>query len=203
MEEDDDKGKVVPIYSAMDRVERFLTPPGSALPNLCGEIRAMEAVVVLMGSFADHGKVDPDTYSEALKSLFMNYPEVAVRQIVRNLPLKLKWLPTIFEIKEALEDNVDPGRKFRIPKGNTPDTSSRDTSKQLKGRRYVGTEVWEDGKGCVSKKFGEWEGKPCIAENDPVRPKTWREQRHYTIDQLMENADGYIKNGYQLRMDKE
>lgn len=151
----------------------------------------MEAVLVLMGQFADYGKADPDVYAEGLKSLFMDYPEVVVEQVAKGLPSKQQWFPSMYEVKEALEDAQDPGRKFRMAKATTPDTFSKepDTSKELKGRRYKGTKVYEDGKGIVSHKFGEWDGKPCIAQDDPNRPKAWHEQRHYSIEELMANAE--------------
>lgn len=54
---------------------------------------------------------DPDTYLRALTALLGSYPSDVVQAVVdprSGLPSRLKWLPTIAEVKEACEREMAP-----------------------------------------------------------------------------------------------
>jgi hypothetical protein len=209
-----------PRYSALDANRSMTSPANSARgslvarASLCSQSVATNATKVLIGSFPDHGKSDPEVFSRQVIDLFMQYPEAVVAIVAKSMPLRVKFFPSLSEVREALDDTRDPGAKFRIPDSrSTPNTFRDDpplpettseyrtnvirralgylpetchpigetdgpgrSNKQVPDREYRRGKVYENGK-LVSEKFGEWNGQPCIAENDPVRlgePKGWK-----------------------------
>lgn len=66
---------------------------------------------VLLGCYRAGDSSDPDTYIRAVTAVFGEYPIEVVKGVCdprMGLPAKSKWLPTIFEIKEACEDEMVP-----------------------------------------------------------------------------------------------
>ena len=75
----------------------------------------------MLGAFSDFGKADPEIYRRMVYELFMEYTQAVVVQAAKQVSRHYKWLPTISEIKEILDDIEDPGRKFRLPPSPWPE----------------------------------------------------------------------------------
>lgn len=59
----------------------------------------------LLGCYQDFGKANPNVLTPVIHSLFMEYPGQVVMRAVRDIPRQMKFLPTIFEITEALDEH--------------------------------------------------------------------------------------------------
>lgn len=60
----------------------------------------------LLGCYRTGDANDPQTYIAAVVSVLSRYPEAVIRDVTEpatGLPAKLKWLPSIFEIREECE----------------------------------------------------------------------------------------------------
>lgn len=69
---------------------------------------------LLLGCYRTGEANDPAVYSGAVIAALSDYPLDVVREVVdprRGLPSKSKWLPTVFEIKEACEAVMAPRRR--------------------------------------------------------------------------------------------
>jgi hypothetical protein len=61
---------------------------------------------LLLNSYRSGAAADPDTYVSAIVSLLTAYPEQVVCLVTdprTGIARKIKWLPTVFEVREACE----------------------------------------------------------------------------------------------------
>lgn len=69
---------------------------------------------MLLGCYRTGDAHDPEVYVSAVIAVLAHYPPETGRHVcdpVKGLPGKLKFLPTIAEIKEACEDHYGPTRR--------------------------------------------------------------------------------------------
>lgn len=74
---------------------------------------ATRNVRVLMGCYADFGRVDPEIFTAGMRELFAMYPahiQRAVADPATGLPSTSKWMPTIAEAREALDREMQAER---------------------------------------------------------------------------------------------
>lgn len=77
----------------------------------CSEEMAAKYAKVLVGCYRRGEAEDAPVYARALIALLKTYPENAVRSVTdprSGLPTKIKFLPTIYEVKEACEAQIAP-----------------------------------------------------------------------------------------------
>lgn len=68
----------------------------------------------MLGCFRRDDALDPETFSAAVAATLAEFPESVVRHVtnpVRGLPGKLKWLPSVAEVREACEAEMAPIRR--------------------------------------------------------------------------------------------
>lgn len=85
---------------------------GEAKPT---EIRAVEMAKFLMGMYPARQVNNADVFMTAASALFAAYDQDFIKRVcdpIDGLPSRLKYLPTIAEIKEALE--AEKARRFKI-----------------------------------------------------------------------------------------
>lgn len=66
---------------------------------------------ILLGCYRTGDANDPDTYVRAVTAVLSEYPIEVVKVVCdprMGLPAKSKWLPTIFELKDACETAMVP-----------------------------------------------------------------------------------------------
>lgn len=111
---------------------------------------------VLLGCYRTGEANDPEVYSAAVISVISGYPLSIVRRVVDprfGLPSKSKWLPTIAELKAALEDEMGPIRREEarrsIPQLEPPiDRSNRPTYEELQAQCWeVGLKIGQSRRG--------------------------------------------------------
>lgn len=86
---------------------------------------------MLLGCYREHGNVDPEVFNEAVLALFMDFHIDAVRTVCNpttGIPSRLKWLPSIAELKEALTAATpapEPPRRIEKKTEDDPETRER------------------------------------------------------------------------------
>ena len=83
----------------------------SLLMNTVDLALATERTLLLLGCYRRSDVGDPEIFTRAVIAVFMRYPEsvvVPVTEPATGLPAKLKWLPSIAEIREACERAMEP-----------------------------------------------------------------------------------------------
>lgn len=78
--------------------------------NLISSKNANELAKVLIGCYRKDDATDFEVYSAALVAMLSEYPEAVVRYITdprTGLPSTQKWLPTIFEVRHACEEQLE------------------------------------------------------------------------------------------------
>lgn len=81
----------------------------------CTEKEAAELVTVLMGCYRRGEVESPEIFVRAAIAMFRTFPFSACRAVVdpvKGLPSKLKWLPSIAEIREALDAEIAPSLRM-------------------------------------------------------------------------------------------
>jgi hypothetical protein len=92
-----------------------MTSPAN-LPRNTNKALAAERARVLLGCYRKADAGDPEIYIPAIISVFVRYPEsvvYAVTEPATGLPAKIKWPPSIAEIVEACEAEMEPIRRQR------------------------------------------------------------------------------------------
>ena len=72
----------------------------------CSRDEAFERAAVLMGCYRQGDCADPEVFATGAVAVLSHYPVEIVRKVTdphSGLPGRLKWLPTIYEIREACE----------------------------------------------------------------------------------------------------
>lgn len=75
------------------------------------EIEAAAAFKILCGCWPNANPHDPEIYDGAVKMLFQKYPPAAIARVcdpIIGLPSKLSFLPTLHDLRLALEDEMKP-----------------------------------------------------------------------------------------------
>jgi hypothetical protein len=75
----------------------------------CSRSLAAERATILTGCYKRDEAADPEIFIRAATEMLAQYPEATVRKVTHpasGLPSKLKWLPSIAELKEACEDDI-------------------------------------------------------------------------------------------------
>jgi hypothetical protein len=75
----------------------------------CSRSLAAERATILTGCYKRDEAADPEIFIRAATAILEQYPEGTVRKVTHpasGLPAKLKWLPSIAELKEACEEDV-------------------------------------------------------------------------------------------------
>lgn len=60
---------------------------------------------------------DPEIYAAAVAAVLSDYPQAVIDYVTdprTGLPVKSKWLPTVFEVKQACEEHQDYLRKVEL-----------------------------------------------------------------------------------------
>lgn len=81
----------------------------------CGGVAANDAVTRLMGFYPAREVRDPKTFAAGMTALMATFPLDLVKRCidpVEGLPSKLKWLPTLADVREFLDTERD--RRARI-----------------------------------------------------------------------------------------
>ena len=92
----------------------FSGPKSSAVAKLgqpqsletCSRNEAFERAAVLMGCYRQGDCADPEVFATGAVAVLSHYPAEIVRKVTdphSGLPGRLKWFPTIYEIREACE----------------------------------------------------------------------------------------------------
>src|SRR5262245_5129810 len=112
--------KEQPKYSALEHGNqpmKLLATSSNELSvakvSLCSLETATEAAQMVMGSFADHGKIDPEIFLRQLARCFMDYPEPIAIEVAKDIAFNSKWLPSLYEINEALMDLAEPAWRYK------------------------------------------------------------------------------------------
>ena len=69
----------------------------------------------MFGCYRKDDAHDPDTYAAAISAVLAEYPEGVVRYVTdprTGLPRKMKFLPSVAEVSEACEYELDMRRKL-------------------------------------------------------------------------------------------
>jgi hypothetical protein len=76
----------------------------------CSALQAGEAAKILLGLYPKGQVDDPDTYAAGIATILAAYPTDVVQQICSpwGLPTRVKWLPSVYEVKEACEIAMGP-----------------------------------------------------------------------------------------------
>lgn len=88
------------------RTECSETPRSESEAQSHRELEAARCVKALMAFYPDSSKMDSEMFSKALRRLFMAYPPDVGRAVidpVHGLPSRLKWLPALSEVSDALK----------------------------------------------------------------------------------------------------
>ena len=81
---------------------------------LCGESAAVDFARVLLGCFRKIDAADVDVYTRAVVATLASYPAFAAQAAcdpLRGLPSRLKWSPSIAELRQACERELEPLRQ--------------------------------------------------------------------------------------------
>ncbi len=94
------------------------TKPETTKPETtnCPKRVASERAAILLGCYRRDEVSDPEIFTRGVVAVLMDYPEEIVRRITDprgGIPSRLKWLPTIAEVKEACETEMAPVRRRR------------------------------------------------------------------------------------------
>lgn len=102
---------------------------------------------VLLGCYRTGDANDPDVYSGAVIAVLSDYPLEIIKRVVdprHGLPSTSKWLPTIAELKDALEAEMAPirreedrqerEREYRASLPPPVDRTKRPTYEELKAK---------------------------------------------------------------------
>src|ERR1044072_8982619 len=84
-------------------------PPTDSSPNL--SLEAAKCGKILLGCYRTGDANDPDIYVRSVAAVLSEYPLEVMKAVCDprfGLPAKSKWLPTIFEIKDACEAAMAP-----------------------------------------------------------------------------------------------
>ena len=76
--------------------------------QLCSHSQASQFAAMLAGSYRRDEASDPEIYAMRLAIEFQKYPARISETVAMNLPAKIKWLPSIAEIHDALESEMAP-----------------------------------------------------------------------------------------------
>lgn len=93
-----------------------LSPDSALRQNAFDRAQYLEAARMLLGCYRSGDANDPEVYTSAVVRVLSVYPLDVVYQVVDpvgGLPGKLKWLPTIPEIKDACEAIDGFNRRMR------------------------------------------------------------------------------------------
>jgi hypothetical protein len=66
---------------------------------------------VLLGCYRKGEAADPEIYVPAVIAVLNDYPDAVIRAVCdprKGMPSRLKWLPTIAEVKAACEEQMEP-----------------------------------------------------------------------------------------------
>jgi hypothetical protein len=103
-------GRAVTAYEARTVLEGM-----EGRDVLCTPSEAAEAVGRLLGLYPGREITDPRTYTQGLTAMLAAYPKDFVKRVcnpVTGLPSRLKFLPTVADLHEALE--AEKTRRDRI-----------------------------------------------------------------------------------------
>lgn len=94
-------------------MERVQAPsqPQSTVSSPTLKLEAARCAKILLGCYRTGDANDPEVYVQSAISVLGEYPIEVMRSVCDprfGLPAKSKWLPTMFEIKEACEDGMAP-----------------------------------------------------------------------------------------------
>lgn len=88
---------------------------GSEPPRTnCSMTVAAERAQLLLGCYRPGDANDPEIYAAGIVDILRSYPEDVVRRVTAprtGLPGRLKWLPTIAEVRQACEAEMAPQRR--------------------------------------------------------------------------------------------
>lgn len=77
---------------------------------------ATERARLLLGCYRSGDANDPETYVAAIAAMLAHYPEQIITDVthpVSGLPSQKSWLPTVKEVRDACEDQVEHDRNIR------------------------------------------------------------------------------------------
>jgi len=78
---------------------------------------ALKATAILLGCYRTGEANDPEVYISTVAAVLMRYPEAVVREAtgIDGLPSKLKWLPTVSEVREECDriNERERGKEYR------------------------------------------------------------------------------------------
>jgi hypothetical protein len=77
--------------------------------------QALACLKILCGCYRASEVADPTTFNEAALRIMCNYPLDILRAVTNpaaGLPAKLKWFPSLAELKEACEMLMEPRRQY-------------------------------------------------------------------------------------------
>jgi hypothetical protein len=134
-----------------------IATPLSRQPTVSNERQSLREVAtrsvrVLMGCYADFGRVDPDIFTAGMRELFAMYPahiQRAVADPATGLPSTSKWLPTIAEAREALDramqaerDRLDREARYRARQEAAATPKIEFHAKPEAERRAIVSKLW-------------------------------------------------------------
>lgn len=103
---DDEDNIWRPIAKAVPESRGQLTSVSASLR----EVAAAKATKVLLGCYRSGEANDPEVYTTAVMAVLAQYPEDIIRAVCdprTGLPGRLKWLPTVSEVREACDEFVE------------------------------------------------------------------------------------------------
>jgi hypothetical protein len=148
---------------------------------------------LLLGCYRTGDANDPEVYSDAVIAVLSDYPLEIIKRVVdprSGIPSVCSWLPTIAEIKKALEAEMAPIRReedrrereqlYRLQQEPEPDRTHRPTYDELKA------------------KYGDWSKELGPPKRDKPDPFSVRQ-----IDATEITISPYLRAALQSRTNTE
>ncbi len=148
-----------------------------------------EAVAQLIGSYPAREVTDAKTLTKGIKSLFGAYPFYAVQRVINpvtGLPSRLKFFPTLAEIREALDaEMIRRGRIARNCKHIIDAESKAIEDHEFERNRLPAEERARRVKEILSQPFfGAIQPEPVNVNDPSLSPEEVARRKQIVIDTL-------------------
>lgn len=74
----------------------------------CGDVQALKATELLVGSYSQHKAANPEIYARSIRSVFARYPHAVCMAAIDSLTLRLRWFPERADVFEECERHMKP-----------------------------------------------------------------------------------------------
>lgn len=119
-----------------------------AQPSNCSRDVAIDCATILVGCFRRSEGDNPEIMARAFVLVLTDYPEEVVRKVThpsRGLPSRQQWTPTVFELRQACENEMRASQPRKVPALLPPDAPSHDRKAALERIRAEWPELLTTG----------------------------------------------------------